>query len=73
MPTIHSIYKSAGNRIAEHDDTGTIIGEYIWLDGRPSEFGGGWLLKQNLSARPLYLLSIHRYLSARMPIAPRNP
>ncbi len=35
-----------GNRIAEHDDTGAVIREYIWLDGRPLavvEGGQTWL------------------------------
>ncbi len=36
-----SVHDLNGNRIAEHDDTGAVIREYIWLDGRPPEFGGG--------------------------------
>ena len=28
-----SVHDLAGNRIAEHDDTGAVIREYIWLDG----------------------------------------
>ena len=30
-----SVHDLAGNRIAEHDDTGAVLREYIWLDGRP--------------------------------------
>jgi RHS repeat-associated protein len=30
-----SVHDLNGNRIAEHDDTGAVIREYIWLDGRP--------------------------------------
>ena len=30
-----SVHDLAGNRIAEHDVTGTVLREYIWLDGRP--------------------------------------
>ncbi len=34
--TIHSVFDSAGNRIAEYNQaTGTLIREYIWLDGAP--------------------------------------
>ncbi|MFQ5567375.1 MAG: hypothetical protein ACE5EU_13560 [Paracoccaceae bacterium] len=29
------VHDLGGNRIAEHDDTGAVIREYIWLDGRP--------------------------------------
>ncbi len=29
------VHDLAGNRIAEHDDTGAVLREYIWLDGRP--------------------------------------
>ena len=34
-----SVHDLAGNRIAEHDDTGAVIREYIWLDGRPPKLG----------------------------------
>ncbi len=30
-----SVHDLAGNRIVEHDDTGAVLREYIWLDGRP--------------------------------------
>ncbi len=30
-----SVHDLAGNRIAEHDQTGAVLREYIWLDGRP--------------------------------------
>ena len=30
-----SVHDLSGNRIAEHADTGAVIREYIWLDGRP--------------------------------------
>ncbi len=30
-----SVHDLNGNRIAEHDDTGAVLREYIWLDGRP--------------------------------------
>ena len=30
-----SVHDLTGNRITEHDDTGAVIREYIWLDGRP--------------------------------------
>ena len=30
-----SVHDLTGNRIAEHDDTGAVLREYIWLDGRP--------------------------------------
>jgi RHS repeat-associated protein len=30
-----SVHDLNGNRIAEHADTGAVIREYIWLDGRP--------------------------------------
>lgn len=29
-----SVHDLNGNRIAEHDDTGAVIREYLWLDGR---------------------------------------
>jgi RHS repeat-associated protein len=30
-----SVHDLGGNRLAEHDQTGAVIREYIWLDGRP--------------------------------------
>jgi RHS repeat-associated protein len=30
-----SVHDLNGNRLAEHDDTGAVLREYIWLDGRP--------------------------------------
>jgi RHS repeat-associated protein len=34
--TVHSIFDSNGNRIAEHNEaTGALIREYVWLDGAP--------------------------------------
>ena len=34
--TIHSVFDSDGNRIAEYNEaTGALIREYVWLNGEP--------------------------------------
>ncbi|MCO5070260.1 MAG: RHS repeat-associated core domain-containing protein [Rhizobiaceae bacterium] len=33
--TLHRIHDLDGNVIAEYDDTGALLTEYIWIDGRP--------------------------------------
>ena len=41
-----SVHDLAGNRIAEHDGTGAVLREYIWLDGRPLAVVEGGQLSQ---------------------------
>ena len=50
-----SVHDLAGNRIAEHDGTGAVLREYIWLDGRPlavAEGGQTYWLHWDQIGRP---------------------
>jgi hypothetical protein len=33
--TLHLVHDSDGNVIAEYDDTGALLREYVWLEDRP--------------------------------------
>ena len=56
--TIHSVFDSAGNRIAEYNEaTGALIREYIWLDGAPIavvEGGVIYYIRTDHIGRPIF-------------------
>jgi RHS repeat-associated protein len=56
--TIHSVFDSAGNRIAEYNQaTGALIREYIWLDGAPIavvEGGVIYYIRTDHIGRPVF-------------------
>ncbi|MFA9231192.1 MAG: RHS repeat-associated core domain-containing protein [Microgenomates group bacterium] len=56
--TIHSVFDSAGNRIAEYNQTtGALIREYIWLDGAPIavvEGGVIYYIRTDHIGRPIF-------------------
>ncbi len=56
--TIHSVFDSQGNRIAEYNEaTGALIREYVWLDGAPIaviEAGVTYYIRTDHIGRPVF-------------------